>query len=92
MFSSSQVTCDFCNKGHKGHNCNLDSLKETLTIKEVIGSMKYERDFEIAILWHQSTTANLKPLDTPDFEVVNLSNTSNEGAVAKSGWGSSLSI
>jgi len=76
---------------HKGYNCNLENIKDSMTIKEVLSAMKYERDFEICVLWHQNTIANLKPLDNPDFEVVNLCNTSGESSV-KSGWGSSTNI
>lgn len=71
MFSSTQVTCDYCGKSHKGSNCLFD-LKDTMTMKQVLAQMKYDRDFELAIQFHDSTVANLKPLETPDFEEVNL--------------------
>jgi hypothetical protein len=34
--------------------------------------MKYDRDLELAVHFNDSTLANLKPLETPDFEEVNL--------------------
>jgi len=34
--------------------------------------MKYDRDFEIAVQFNENTIANLKPLENPDFEEVNL--------------------
>ena len=51
--------------------------------------MKYDRDFEIAVQFNENTIANLKPLENPDFEEVNLASsqalsTSNGGF-----WGGS---
>jgi hypothetical protein len=49
MFSSSQVTCDFCGKNHKGQNCSLDQFNSTITLKKIMETMKYDRDLEITV-------------------------------------------
>jgi hypothetical protein len=42
-------------------------------MKDVLDKMKYKRDFELVIQWNSATIANLKPLENPDYEAVNLS-------------------
>jgi hypothetical protein len=41
-------------------------------MKQVLAMMKYDRDFELTVQFNDSTIANVKPLETPDFEEVNL--------------------
>ena len=48
--------------------------------------MKYDRDFELTVQFNDSTIANVKPLETPDFEEVNLA--SSQAVTASTGfWG-----
>lgn len=39
---------------------------------EVLKIIKHDRDFELVAQWQANTIANLKPLENPDFEVINL--------------------
>ena len=71
MLTSTQVTCDYCGRSHKGSNCLFD-LKDSMTMKQVLGQMKYDRDFELAVHFHDSTQANVKALENPDFEEVSF--------------------
>jgi hypothetical protein len=46
-----------------------------MTFKQMKAQMKYDRDLELAIHFNDSTIANLRPLESPDFEEINLTNT-----------------
>jgi hypothetical protein len=59
-----------------------------MTIKQVIGQLKYDRDFELAIQFHDQTQVNLKPLETPDFEDVDFSS-NGQGTQGVGFWGGS---
>jgi hypothetical protein len=37
-------------------------------MRQVLGKMEHDRDFEIVIIWNSSPQANLKPLENSDFE------------------------
>lgn len=77
MFTSSQVTCDFCGKNHKNTNCVFD-IQDSTPMRNVLKSMKFDRDFELVVQFSSSTVANLKPLEQPDFELVNLSTSGSQ--------------
>jgi len=59
-------------------------------MKEIVGMMKFDRDFELALHFNDSTIANLKPLENPDFKDVDFSST-NEGS-SKGFFGGGISI
>jgi ubiquitin carboxyl-terminal hydrolase 4/11/15 len=52
--------------------------------------MKYQRDFELIVVWNSSPQANLRPIESPDFDQVVIS-TGNTQSMQKSG-GSGTSI
>ena len=39
---------------------------------QVFRQMKYDRDFELIVLWSSNPPANLKPLETPDYHTIDL--------------------
>lgn len=86
VFTSTQFSCEFCGKNHKGQHCPFD-IADDVTMGDVIRMIKHDRDFELIAQWHVNTIANLKPLENPDFEVVNLSGMSQSSAVQKMGSG-----
>jgi len=91
VFTSTQFTCEFCGKNHKGQHCVFD-VGDDVTMGEVICTIKHDRDFELIAQWHPNTIANLNPLENPDFEVVNLASSGSQMTTSKHSSGSGVSI
>lgn len=91
VFTSTQFTCEFCGKNHKGQHCAFD-VGDDVTMGEVICTIKHDRDFELIAQWHPNTIANLNPLENPDFEVVNLASSGSQMTTSKHSSGSGVSI
>jgi uncharacterized UBP type Zn finger protein len=91
VFTSSQFTCEFCGKNHKGAHCSFDVAND-VTMGEVLKIIKHDRDFELVAQWHANTIANLRPLESPDFEVVNLTSGGSGAAMHSKQSGNGISI
>jgi len=42
-------------------------------MKQVLSKIEHDRDFELVVQWNSNPLANLKPLETIEFEQINLS-------------------
>lgn len=42
-------------------------------MKNILGKIEHDRDFELVVQWNSNPQANLKLLENIDFEPVNLS-------------------
>ena len=71
MFTSQQVVCDYCGKQHKNTNCAFD-MDDSLTLKQVIKSMKYDRDFELVVQVGNQSIMTVKPLESPELQPVDM--------------------
>ncbi len=74
------MTCEFCSKQHKNNNCSIDNLPENLTMRQVLGMMKVDRDFELQVTWNSNVTqANMKMLESPSWMEINVGNAGANG-------------
>ena len=84
MYGYSQAPCEFCEKTHKGQNCAFD-MPDEASLAQVLSKMKQDRDFELVVVWNSSPMANLKPLEQPEFKVVNLAGSTKDAMAGRKG-------
>lgn len=48
-------------------------------MRTIIKNLAYDRDFELAVQFNDNTIANLKPLENPDYQELNLASSSEGG-------------
>ena len=55
-------------------------MADTLTMRQVLGMMKVDRDFELQVTWNSNVQqANLKMLESPTWREINIGNPGASG-------------
>ncbi|CDW86593.1 ubiquitin carboxyl-terminal hydrolase [Stylonychia lemnae] len=67
FFGTTQESCAFCNKSHKGSNCSFD-LGDSMTMRQVLSKVKKNLDLELALIFNPNSCLDISKLQNIQYK------------------------